>query len=200
MTADDISGAGAGVKLLAITEYDNWGTYTYAKATHNPVYIVVELVGGGGDMIGSGALNAGWAHGGGGGGYSKKKILASALGASETVQVGGAGRGTSGAGSDSWFGTAPFLTGHGGTRGEGTPYTGTGVGGLAVGGDVNIQGGYGAISQIGDFVLGGGTYFGGAGALAGAAVNSGAWGTGASGSSGVSKSGTDGVVIVYEYG
>jgi len=186
-----------GVSLIAITQYTVWGTYAYAKGTNNPVYLEVELVGGGGNQGGAGSFPTGWAHGGGGGGYAKKKILASALGASETVIVGGAGRGSSGAGSVSSFGTAPFLSGDGGTAGGNGGTTG-GAGGLGHNGDIIVQGGWGAYSSTGDYVLGGSTFFGGPGPFNN--TLQGAYGTGGSGSAGVTESGNDGVVNVYEYG
>jgi len=97
-------------------------------------YVVVEVQGGGGngDSVTSSSSSISTGGGGGAGGYSKKLILASALGATETVTVGAA------AGASS-FGI--LATANGGTTS--TSRAG-GDGGTAASGDINIQGGDGS--------------------------------------------------------
>lgn len=106
--------------------YLNAGSpHTWTKPT-GLKYIIVEVQGGGGN---SSTANTSISDGGGGGGYSKKLIAESALGATETVTVGGATQ-------NSTFGA--HCTGNGGA----TP-----TGGGASGGDINIPGSDGSNSS-----------------------------------------------------
>jgi hypothetical protein len=182
---------------------------SYAKATNNPTFVIVEVVGGGGNGGASGGNqfvgSAAAGQGGGGGGYARKRILASALAASETVTVGGAG-------ATSSFGSFVSATGGGaGPANGGTP----GAGGSGSGGDINVTastalynpsnsvGGFGGASGLGygGFMIGA---IGGGSAVAG--NNGSVYGGGASGAARASNNtnasggtGASGLVIVWEY-
>lgn len=113
--------------------------------------IIVECIGGGGGGIGSGVA-VGLGSGGGAGGYCRKRIAASALGATETVTVGSGGAGgVSGGGNPGSAGGSTTFGSHctacggaGGITGAAAPGTADGAsGGLATSGDINIQGGDG---------------------------------------------------------
>lgn len=174
-------------RLLNTNYYPANGTYT--KATNNPGYIIVEMVGGGG-----GGGNAAATGGGGGGGYTRKKILASALAASETVTIGLAGT-IAGTGGTSSFGT--FCSASGGTAGSNQF---GGVGGIGSSGDLNIKG---AGGEAGGFVnanfggAGGSSQLGGggAGSISATSTPGGQYG----GGGGSNQVGAAGIVIVYEY-
>jgi len=105
----------------------------------------VELWGGSGAGGGGGGANFS-NGGGGGGGYSKKRILQAAMGATENVTVGAGGPvGGSGAGSPG--GTTSFGAHFSATGGNGGDTNSStvgqsngGVGGIGVGGDINLQG------------------------------------------------------------
>ena len=120
------------------------------------IYAVVEVQGAGAAGGGAGATIATQASagsGGGAGGFSRKKILAAALGATETATVGAGGtgvsNGTGNTGGASSFGA--HATANGGVGGivvaAGTTQTGGsgGTGGTAASGDLNIQGGAGHV-------------------------------------------------------
>lgn len=161
-------------QVVVFTSSGTWTKDTGLK------YVVVEVVGGGG-----GGAAGSFEGGGGAGGYSRKTILASILGATETVTVG-AGGATEVAGSNSSFGS--HCTGNGG----GTTTTQAGApGGSATGGDVNFNGGSGTWggengSGSPDFNgTGGSSYFG-------TGTNSGAGGNN-------NSAGQTGIVIVTEY-
>jgi len=109
-------------------------------------YIIVEAVGGGAGGSGDEtAASPGIGKGGSAGGYCKKTILASALGATETVTIGAGG--TAGV-----SGTTPTAGGAGGNTTFGSHFTAGGApansliktniqdGGSATGGDINIKG------------------------------------------------------------
>ena len=142
-------------------------------------YIIVE-------GVGAGATSSGTTSGGGGG-YFKKLILASALGATETITVGTTGS----PGGNTSFGS--FCTGNGGTRQ---------AGGTATGGDINIPGGHGTGSGSGgtggNYGMGGDSVLGFAATDGIAAVGYGAGAAGANGGS-ANPNGTNGVVIVTEF-
>lgn len=139
-------------RLLGYQIFTASGTYT--KATNNPSFIIAELIGGGGGGGGcdsnTGAAAAG--GGGGAGGFCRKKILASALSASETVTVGAGGAGGLGptgpngsAGGTSSLGAHCSASGGAGGHGTGTSTTTVtmtpgGVGGLGASGDINSRG------------------------------------------------------------
>ena len=193
---------------------------TYTKATNSPSFIIVEVIGGGGAGGGATAnATAGGAGGGGGaGGYTIKKILASALAASETVTVGAGGTGVSGntgnTGGTSSFGTFCSATGGvGGSAGSGAASGQSNAAGLGSGGDANFSGGIGSfgLSNVstprsgfgGSSRLSGGARVAtGAGAGIAALANSGAGGSGGIGntiSSFAGGAGGSGIVIVWEY-
>ncbi|MCK4501014.1 hypothetical protein KAU11_10995, partial [Candidatus Babeliales bacterium] len=162
-------------------------------------YIIVESVGGGGG--GGIALDNGGGSGGGGGGYCRELILASSLGATETVTVGTGGA-TDVAGVDTTFG-AHFTAGGGGA---GADETDGGAGGTATGGDVNIPGEIGERSSAdtisykggngGASVLGFGGDYGRAGGNYGGG-GSGGFTSGSTDDNG--GAGAPGIVIVTEY-
>lgn len=141
----------------AITSFTSSGTWT--KATLNPKFIRVTVVGGGG--AGGGASATGVSEGasgggGGGGGCSIKTILAASLGVTETVTVGTGGVAVSGnnggSGTSSSFGSHASATGgQGGTLGNntvGSTASRGGDGGLGASGDVNFYGSDGFVSQV----------------------------------------------------
>lgn len=200
------------------------GTYTKPAGLK---FVVVEVVGGGGSGGGVQATGvSGFAEGagGGGGGYSQKRILASALGSTETVTVGAGGVAAAAAGSGQTGGTSSFGShcsatgGQGGALGAGTTTSATsagGIGGDASGGDLNVSGGRGGPGAVystifGLLNFGGGTrfsepFYSTATNTLGSANTQG-FGNGSSGArNGVSQSargstaGQPGVVIVHEY-
>lgn len=98
-------------------------------------YVEVELVGGG--ASGAAGPNTSTGEGGAGGaagGYSRKRIDASALGATETVTVGAGGAPSGNVGGTTSFGTHLQATGGGGSGSNG---------GIGSGGDFNTTGGPG---------------------------------------------------------
>lgn len=134
---------------------------SFVKANYSGLRAIkVKMVGGGGGGGGSTVTTAGEVScggGGGGGAYAESFILASALAASETVQVGVAGLGVDGAngtnGEDSEFGSAPLVRADAGKLGnqiaaQSAPFSGGagGAGGLVSGsiGDLRIAGGRGS--------------------------------------------------------
>lgn len=144
------------------------GTHTadsapYVKSVNNPTYIIVEAVGAGG----AGGTSRG---GGGAGAYAIKKILASDLGASETMAIGLA---TTGAGALTSFGTTPFISVGGGTGGSGSTSYAGGSGGSSdtTGADFTSRGQSGGMAQNGTAGCGGATPFGGSSNGSGAGSN-----------------------------
>ena len=174
-------------RLLGVSYYAA-GTSAYVKGTNNPTFIVVEGCGAGGSGIGGASTPGGYS-----GGYFRKKILASALAASETVTVGAGGaavKNTNGnAGGTTSFGSHVSATGGSG-GGVYTP-------GTATGGDLNCAGMRTSTS------VGAPSYFGGGGAgSSGNADAGGAPGAGGGActtTASYSGAGADGIVIVYEY-
>lgn len=155
-------------------------------------YVVVEGTGGGGGGGGDEGT------GGGAGGYFRKLILASALGATETVTIGAAGTGenSSGTGGSNGGNTSfgSILTGNGGTK--------AGAGGTATGGDINITGGVGSRATSGtggNWSQGGSNLLGvGGGSSTEAGTGYGAGGAGGA-TSNAGGAGTAGIIIVTEY-
>jgi hypothetical protein len=191
--------AGKGVKLNAAGQLDQTftkspivRTYTSNATWTKPTglkYVIAEVQGGGGNggaRTGSGtADNAG--SGGGAGGYSKKMILASGLGSTETVTVGGAG-------ATSSFGSHCSATG--GSNGE-TGGSSKASAGVGSGGDMNLAGGrgFGATGTDGD-----GDYTsGGEGGYGMFGFTYGSGGKGSDRSSSNGEDGKGGIVIVTEY-
>jgi hypothetical protein len=159
-------------------------------------WVEVEVVGGGaggGATAGSGTV---YHNAGGAGGYAKKRILASVLGATETVTIGAGGTGantTATNGGDSSFGSHCSATG--GNSGRVNVQTNRGEGGNGVGGDINIKGQNGGnVSPS----IGGSSILGFGGALNMSATGYGGGGHLNSGASSYGG-GTAGIVIVTEY-
>ena len=206
----------------AMTVFTSSGTWT--KATLNPRFVKVTVIGGGGGGGGAASTSGSQfacASGGAGGGCSIKTILAASLGATETVTVGAAGSGGS-AGNDgtsggtSSFGT--FASATGGAGGLGSAATSSpqikasSTGGVGSLGDINFGGGHGGGGVVETNALG--TGFGGSSFLAGsvpqignvaASDGNGYGGGGAGAQNGNSQSGrfggdaVAGVVIVEEF-
>ena len=206
-----------------ITVFTSSGTWT--KATLNPKFVRVTVIGGGGG--GGGAASTSGSQfaaggGGGGGGCSIKTIMAVTLGATETVTVGAAGAASSagnnpgGDGGTSSFGAHAVATGGTGGLGMGATTGGSRVaavsGGQGSSGDLNFGGGAGGSGVVESQALGLG--FGGSSYLAGsvrqlgnatASAGNGYGGGGAGADNGNSQSsraggaGAAGVVIVEEF-
>lgn len=136
----------AGVFGPSVQVFTASGTYT---PTEGIVSIIVEVRGGGGGGGGVGNA-AGYFAGGGGaeGGYARKRILASSLGATETVTVGAAGTAGANTGGDGGTGGTTSFGAHcsatGGNGGSGTTTAGSigagRAGGAGASGDVNLNG------------------------------------------------------------
>lgn len=164
-------------RLLGTTIFQASGTWT--KATLNPSYVRVTVIGGGGGSGGT-ALTTGvqiaLGGAGGGGGTSYKTIQAAALGTTETVTcgaggtAGAAGANAGGNGGTSSFGAHATATGGtgggGGAAGAGPATTSSGVGGLGASGDLNLNGGD-AIDPIAGAAIIASFSFGGSSQLAG---------------------------------
>lgn len=140
-----------------ITVFTSSGTWT--KATLNPKFVKVTVVGGGGAGGGASATGVGEGAsgaGGAGGGCSIKRILAASLGTTETVTVGTGGVAVSGNnggnGVTSSFGSHATATGGtGGALGNntaGSTASAGGLGGVGSSGDVNFNGSDGSVSQV----------------------------------------------------
>jgi len=213
----------AGGGLLGLVKYTGDGTYTPGGVANGTAgdegnadvtKVIIEVqAGGGGGGEGAGTT---YNVGGSAGGYAKKFIDVSAMKAAAPVEtaaitVGGGGAGTSvtgAAGADgedsTWVytGSAQAALTVTGVKGVGNYSNyGTAIGGLATGGDINIQGGIGGCcvgKSGGDSMFG----FGGQNGSTGnsiATVGSG-YGSGGGGYyGGDSKAGAGGIVIVWEY-
>lgn len=216
-------GPGGSTTQPTIVTYTASGTFQKANYPSAKGF-KIRLVGGGGGGGGTAATGASEnaaAGGGGGAGYAEGILLPSALAASETVTVGGAGAAAAaganqgGQGGQSAFGT--FMTANGGTGGQGGTNTSSGVitatsggGATATGGAINIggqDGGYGLVvggSRIltgtgGSSQLGlGGTPTNASNGRAGSGYGSGASGAtaGAGSAARAGAAGLPGIVIV----
>ncbi|MBU1067468.1 hypothetical protein KKE60_06750 [Patescibacteria group bacterium] len=192
------------------TSNDTWTKSAWCRA------VLIEVQGGGGGSGGAGSgTGRGSSGGGGGGAYSKKFILESSLGATETVTVGGGGSGgaagnnNGASGGTSSFGAHATSTGGGGGGGTtiGTSGFGSGgSGGTSSGGDICVNGGSGGTgivlsSGTVNFGTGGGSLFSNPQNLP--AVDGVDFGGGASGVSSATQvagnDGGDGIIIVWEY-
>ena len=210
------------ITSCVITKFTSSGTWT--KATLNPKFVRVTVIGAGGGSGGNaatGGSEGACSGGGGGGGGSIKTIMAASLGATETVTVGAGGTAAStgnnsgGTGGTSSFGSHCQATGGGGGAGSAASSTiaaaAGGAGGVGSGGDLNFNGSYGGIGRvIAGFAVFSGS--GGASFMSGTLTNQGlaaaglAYGGGAAGASSSVSTGTrggnvgaTGVVIVEEY-
>ena len=197
VTEDDL--ADPAFKAPQVVTFTSSGTWTKDAGLK---YVTVELVGGGGKG-GAGNTSGESGGGGGGGGYSRRTILASALGSTETVTIG-AGSTGSGGGTTS-FGSLCSATG--GSDGESSA-TGSdgGAGGVGSTGDINSygQGGGAGNAATGTGGLGGNSFFGGGarGVYGEAGVAGFVYGGGGSGSqdnASAGGNGAAGIVIVTEY-
>ncbi|HHT9129271.1 MAG TPA: glycine-rich domain-containing protein [Candidatus Brocadiaceae bacterium] len=190
--------------------------------------ILVECIGGGAGGGGSAATvaQAACAGGGGSGGYARKYYSSAA--ASYTYTVGAtANGGTAGnnpgtAGNNTTFDTITATGGGAGGGGVATanlgPFGAAGGGGLPTGGDINMQGGAGALGLYfgvatgaggkgGDSVFGGGAagIASSAASVAGAnaGTNTGGGGSGAASSGTVAAAaggnGAAGLIVVWEF-
>ena len=196
----DVSG------LSSVQVFTSSGTWTRPTGITK---VIMEVQGGGGGG-GKSASGADYNISGGAGGYCKKLLDVSSISsATITVGSGGAGTGyaTTGAGSDggdsSWSDGANTITG-GGADGGPDSYYGTGDGGTASGGDINIVG------QCGSALYrGGSSQFGQCGhpgninlsTVVGMRDGNG-YGAGGANWSGYSQdcgSGSGGIVIVWEF-
>jgi len=198
--------------LASVQTFTSSGTWTRPSGITK---VIMEVQGGGGG--GSSDNGHQYAHTGGGGGYAKKFLDVSSI-STATITVGAGGAGIANAGSpnaggnSSWADGTNTVTGNGGPAGSPnnatTAFRGS-AGGTATGGDINIQGGpssseYRDIGQFGSSHLGiagyGATVSGYAPSVA--LKNATGYGAGGGGSatSGLnSGSGSDGIVIVWEY-
>lgn len=205
VTEDDLSDPT--FKAPQVVTFTSSGTWTKDAGLK---YVVVETIGGGG--AGGGVSNSGrGGAGGGAGGYSRRTILASALGATETVTVGAGGTGVSGNtgndGGTTSFGTLVQATGGSGGEGSSANCDG-GAGGVGSIGDINTNGGGGGMGNSNLVSGAGGCSFLGGGAPGKGGVGDGitasVYGGGGSGalSGGIAQTGgagSDGIVIVTEY-
>jgi hypothetical protein len=158
VTATSFAGDGSGITgvLKNITKtYLTTGTAATYTTPTDAFAIVVEVLGaggGGGGVDGQGSGSAACGIAGGAGGYSEMTIMNPASSYTYTIGAGGAG-GAAGANTGSTGGTTSFadgasvtLSGSGGEFGQGRTASGGGSintgrsGGVASGGDLNIQG------------------------------------------------------------
>jgi hypothetical protein len=200
------------------------GTYTPSTGM---VFCDVEVLGGGGGGGGAAgaASNSAAGGGGGAGAYAKKLFTAATIGASQTVTIGAAGTGgAAGANAGVAGGTTTFgaiITCTGGQGGTGasasTPINisgGGNTGGVAAGGDINIQGfsGFAGLSMGGSSgglsgqgagsIYGPGGYQAGPNGVGGNASNKGAGGAGAATNSATANAGgagAPGYIVIIEY-
>jgi hypothetical protein len=188
--------------LIGFTVYTATGSYL--KATNNPSFVIVEVIGGGGSGGYSNTASVGFG-GGGAGGFSREKILASSLASSETVTIGAGGtppgvNNAGNAGGTSSFGA--FCSATGGSGGATSGGNGGG-GGVGSGGDLNTSGGAGGSPNGAYSGEGGNSFYSGGPrgvtAAVGTAGSFGSGGSGGSGSGGQGGAGGAGLVIVWEY-
>lgn len=215
--------AGGGLQSQQV--FTSSGTYT--KPSGIKLIKVYATGGGGGGAGGDGGTNTG--GGGGAGGTAIEIIDVSSLSSTVAVTIGGAGSagaaqgGAGGSGGTSSFGSYCSATGGGaGTHWQSSAVTGRG--GSGSGGDINIDGGDGAMphphdaSDDGQHAGGGASYWGGGGqgaygasgytktnisnaaARAGRAYGSGGGGGGHTGNvQSPGAAGKAGIVVVEEY-
>ena len=223
---DDEVAVAADAASFTLQQFVASGTWTKPAGLKFVEVWVVGGGGGGGGADGQGGGTCAIGAGGGGGGWAYSKILAAALGATETVTIGAGGAGGAGAssatgatGGTTQFGTLVTATGGtGGTGKDGSAAVrvaqpgGAGTGGT---GDIQAKGSPGTmgVSEAGSARFcagnGGGSLLGGGprGRQA-SAVGTDAAVAGAGGAGGASYDaaanygggdGADGIVIVKEY-
>jgi hypothetical protein len=190
------------IKNKEIEYFTSGGTWTKPAGLQ---YVEVEVQGAGGNGAGG---SSGAFAGGGSGAYTRKKILASALGATETVTIGGIGSATS-FGShlscNSGTSASTITPGEGGTvatAGDFSVAGVNGIGGFTDSVSSRRNGGNGASSFLGNGGAGGSS---GSGSTQfelghpGTGYGSGGGGASAGTTSRAGGSGTPGIVIVHEY-
>ena len=188
------------------------GSATYSPAAGVTKLIVAVQGAGGG---GGGGHSTGYGSGGCAGGYALKFFTGVASTDVMTVVVGLGGNGYAGGGNGTAGGASQFLsvsgglhpfTVEGGGGGEGKYNADPASGGVASGGDINIDGMRGSDNNGGNY-LGAPSMLGFAGARigtdTGAAKASTGYGAGGTGAyavvNGVGEPGRNGVVIIWEY-
>ncbi|MBF0355007.1 MAG: hypothetical protein HQL43_07220 [Alphaproteobacteria bacterium] len=187
-------------------------TFTASGTWMKPAGLLwVEVIVTGGGAGGAYNVTVGGGPGGGAGATTIKKIMASALGATESITVGSGSNGNSqAAGGSSSFGAHASANGGGSVANQG--YLGGDGGAASSSGDINIAGGFGGSvgNSSGDTggQLGGASYWGGGGrggttgggstgnAPAALAFGSGGGGGGNNGDGGAGKAG---IVVVREF-
>lgn len=225
--AAESGGAGGGFTSVALQVFTSSGTYT---PTSGMAYAILVAVGGGGGGGGSDCSDftaMAIAGGGGGGGTAIEVATAATIGASQTVTIGSGGTGGSNTGGNGSSGgdssVGALCTGGGGSNGNGATasfpsvLSDGGSGGVATGGDLNINGGdgfpgdgnyVGSGARTGAGGAGGGTLLGGStrpdnGPAGRAAVGYGAGGSGSvttdSTTGNAGGDGQDGVVAILEF-
>ena len=203
-------GGGGGGNLIGQVVFTTSGTWTKPAGCNT---VIVEVMGAGGGGAGPGGAGA---YGGGGaaGAYARKLINVTLI-SSETITIGSGGAGgtaaNGSAGGTTSFGALVSCTGGGG-GGQSTTLT---SGGVATGGDININGQHstypyqfssstpppGPTNKGSDCIFG----FGQAANVGGAnGTNGTGYGSGGSGSTNSfstfsGAAGQPGIVIVYEY-
>ena len=193
--------------LASVQTFTSSGTWT-RPAGITKVIMEVQGGGGGGGKGANGDYNA---HGAGGG-YCKKFLDVSSISTS-TITIGSGGTAVpaastaaGGGGGDSiWADGTNTVTAGGGDGGQISPSYVVSVGGTATGGDVNIVGQtalVNAMSYAGNSVLGFGGTFRSNSSAAGTQDGKGYGGGGATWSgysTGGTGTGSQGIVIVWEY-
>lgn len=212
-----------GGRLANIQFYTTSTTWSKPAYFNDDSFVIALCQAGGGGSGGVPATGAGevaLSGAGAGGGFCLKRILGSALGATETVNVGGGGAGGSAGsnpgntGGQTYFGT--HLTANGGNGGQaGVLFTGTvrgvtsATGGTATGGDINVRGGYSppyiitsnSIQEYSLSRIGGSSFLGCPGSNVGNLYGGGGGARSNAPSSGAAAGylGGNGVCIVFEY-
>jgi hypothetical protein len=209
-TAPSWVAAGGGGGFAGVKVYTSGGTWT--KATRESALgvtitkVIVEVQGGGGGGAQAYTGYSNYVVAGSGGGYAKKLLDVSSVTASTIIvgvagaaQAGGSGPGGDG-GDSSWADTVNTdVVGIKGVNNY-SP-SGTSPGGLATGGDINIQGGTGSKGQEGQ---GGSSQLGHGGTSGWTGTSTPTPGIGYGGGGGsayvlASSAGSQGIVIVWEY-
>ena len=185
------SGGGGGGGLTGMQVFDTLGAFTWTKPTDVKT-ILYFVTGGGGGTAASGGSTVG--SGGGGGGSTAMGFLDVSNITSETGTVGAggtpnAGVGNAGTGGSSTFGST--ITAIGG-QGSGVNNQ-SASGGVSTGGQVNMPG---SIGQANDPSLSNYTPGGGISFFAG--IGSG--GRGSLPPTGAGNAGSDGIVVILEFG
>lgn len=203
--------ASAGFHQMVVRSVTGSATYSPAAGV-TKLIVAVQGAGGGG----GGGHSSGYGSGGCAGGYALKFLTGVASTDVMTVVVGAGGAGYTGGGNGTAGGASQFVSVSGGLHpfttveglggGEGKYNADPGYGGVASGGDINIDGMRGSDNNGGNY-LGAPSMLGFAGARigtdVGAAKPSTGYGSGGTGAysitNGVGEPGRNGVVIIWEY-